>query len=108
MISRSYASDNRLDIVLLGPMNNDIKEDFVSQRIRKVLLSILKQAPAADILKEKNITDYQIHIPEDWSDAAIVKGVLSRLDIADLVIFNLSPLNGIPSPNVYYELGLVH
>src|SRR5690606_26084469 len=38
-------------------------------------------------------------------------GILKRVDIADLVVVNLTPKDGpkaAPSPNVFYELGLLH
>lgn len=108
MVSGNYAEDNRLDIVILGPMDERTKEDPSTGRIRQALEVILAEPEAQEILQQKHVSTTRIYIPEDWKDQEIIAGVLSRLDIADLVVLNLTPKDGIPSPNVYYELGLVH
>ena len=79
--------------------------------IGQALKLVLTEQRFSDLLKANHINDYEIHIPQDWNEPEIIKGILSRLDIADLAIVNLTPktgYNGTPSPNVYYELGLLH
>lgn len=110
-MNTDWNTDRRLDILVLGPMGTDPKSAPI-----KLALEVLLAEPefdrvlhAAGVAKE----DRQVHIPDAFHDAEIVNGVLSHLDVADLVIFNLTPKpdkQGQPqhSPNVYYELGLVH
>ena len=91
MIVGNYAEDSRLDIVVLGPMDNANREEPSSGRIRQALEAVLASQEAREILLRNQVTASRIYIPEDWKDQEIVAGVLARLDIADLVILNLTP-----------------
>lgn len=79
--------------------------------IGRSITQLLEEDKTKELLAKTGTANYQVHIPEEWNEQEIITGVLSRLDIADLVIINLTPRDGVqgsPSPNVYYELGLVH
>jgi nucleoside 2-deoxyribosyltransferase len=113
MAFKQTPTDSRLDIIVLGPMS-DPKDHSASMNIIGDALRSLFGRPQFMELMEANgigVDDYTIHLPHDWDEQEIIRGILSRVDIADLVIINLTPKagqGGEPSPNVYYELGLVH
>jgi len=82
-----------------------------SIRIRNALLSILKEDRALTILFNKGVREEPIiSFPEEWQENHIEDGVFAKLDTADLIVVNLTPKQGKndPSPNVFYELGLIH
>lgn len=108
MYRNNYASDNRLDIVILGPMGDTVVPNNSVQTIGRAAEQLLEEPVAKALLAT---TTSEVHIPDEWRDSEIVYGILNRLDIADLVIINLTPkagVKGAPSPNVYYEMGLLH
>ena len=108
MYRNNYASDNRLDIVILGPMGDTVVPNNSVQTIGRAAEQLLEEPAAKALLAT---TTSEVHIPDEWRDSEIVYGILNRLDIADLVIINLTPkagVKGAPSPNVYYEMGLLH
>ncbi len=111
MFRNNYFEDGRLDIVILGPMGNENNQDSTSLIIKNAVEELLLEEKAHKFLVETQTKTTHVHIPEDWQDGEIIKGILTRVDIADLVIVNLTPKDGPESPaspNVFYELGLVH
>lgn len=110
MYQSSYFSDQRLEIIILGPMRGE-KAD-TSLYIRNAIAAILKEPPSSAILDRHGVTDDNIKIsyPEQWKSASIEGDVFFNLDTADLVVFNITPREGEinTTPNVFYELGLVH
>jgi nucleoside 2-deoxyribosyltransferase len=111
MINKYYQDDQRLDILVLGPMQEKSEQPSSGTTIRQALEEILASPPAQALLAASHTTAFKVHIPDGWDDHEIINGVLSHIDIADLVIINLTPKEGpegVASPNVYYELGLVH
>lgn len=111
MIKKTYFENNRIDILILGPMGGDKGIESSTSIIGKAVTQLLAEERIKELLAKTGTSNYFVHIPEEWNEQEIINGVLSRLDIADLVIINLTPrdgVNGFPSPNVYYELGLIH
>lgn len=111
MTKKTYFENNRLDILILGPMGGDKGKDSSTSVIGKAVEQLLAEETAKELLAKTGTNKHYVHVPEEWNEQEIINGVLSRLDIADLVIINLTPRDGISgesSPNVYYELGLVH
>ena len=112
MIEKENNYDRRLDILVLGPMNsNQRKAESTNQIILQAIESILASPDASEFLKAGQIKEHFVHIPENFQDAEIIHGVLSKLDIADLAVVNISPReeeNGFSNSNVFYELGLIH
>ena len=109
MFKKSYHSDNQLEIVILGAMRG-LKNDS-SKRIKQALAEILDEDKAVTILFDKGIKEKaNITYPEEWQDHHIEDGVFDKLDVADLIIINITPKEGKtdPTPNVFYELGLIH
>lgn len=112
MTFKSYYEDGILEIVILGPMGSDEKNVSSSTKlIGEAVESLLLEKQLKAFLTSTNTTPLPVQIPENWMGSEIVNGILERLDTADLVIVNLTPYNGIggsASPNVFYELGLLH
>lgn len=109
MTGKDYHQDMQLNILVLGAMTDS--PDTNNRNIGRAIEELFQEDDVAQLLKLSNTTETIVHVPDNFSDSMIVSGVLSKLDIADMVIVNLTPsdgINGTPSPNVYYELGLVH
>jgi nucleoside 2-deoxyribosyltransferase len=110
MPDQNLPDDHRLDILILGPMGNEGEQSsvLIGEAVKKILAEPLSQ----ELRAATNTTGYAVHVPDQLGGTEIVKEVLTWLDIADLVIVNLTPRAGatsdVTSPNVYYELGLVH
>lgn len=108
----NWSADKRLDILILGPMSEDETVAASCIPVQRAVEALLKEPAIARILDLAGIAegDRKVHVPEKIGGQDIIAGVLSRLDIADLVIFNLTPKAGEKqaSGNVMYELGLVH
>ena len=110
MFKTSYYTDQRLEIVILGPMRGEKNDSSI--QIRNALKKILREKKSKELLEKHGVIDKNIAItfPEEWKGSSIERDVFSKLDTADLVVFNITPREGEtnPSPNVFYELGLVH
>lgn len=110
--STNWSADRRLDILILGPMSEDETVAASCIPVQRAVQALLKEQKIASVLDLAGIAegDRKVHVPEQIGGQDIIAGVLSRLDIADLVIFNLTPKKGESqaSGNVMYELGLVH
>lgn len=114
-MNNEWNTDRRLDILVLGPMGTEAGSIASTAPIKVAVEALLNEPEFAAVLSDAGVSreDRLVHIPDGFNEAEIVDSVLSRLDVADLVIFNLTPKpmeKGVPqhSPNVYYELGLVH
>ncbi|HMH21181.1 MAG TPA: hypothetical protein VK563_05375 [Puia sp.] len=94
MALKTFVEDSRLDILVFGPMAGPNEKSSSTAVIGKALNLLLAEKSCSDLLKANRIKDYEIHIPQDWNEPEIVKGILSRLDIADLAIVNLTPKTG--------------
>lgn len=110
MFKTSYYTDQRLEIVILGPMRGEKNDSSI--QIKNALKKILREKKCKELLEKHGVIDKNIAItfPEEWKGSSIERDVFSKLDTADLVVFNITPREGEtnPSPNVFYELGLVH
>jgi hypothetical protein len=103
--------DRRLDILVLGPMTGQDEQESTCAIIGAALRNILEEPQAVTLLTRNGVTEKHVHIPEGFDESEIVNGVLSKLDLADFVIVNVTPKAGIgaeTSPNVMYELALIH
>ncbi|WP_339717906.1 STING domain-containing protein [Cyclobacterium amurskyense] len=110
MYKTSYFAYQRLEIVILGPMRG--VENDSSIQIRNDLRKTLQEKASRDYLDKYGlkVENILISFPEEWKESSIERDVFSRLDTADLIVLNISRRaeDTNPSPNVFYELGLVH
>lgn len=103
----NYASDSRLDILVLGPMGDEHAAPSTVQ-ISKAVERLLAEDELSGLLKANQVTRHRIHVPEGQNESEIVHNILSLLDTADLVLFDLTPKVSQPDrANVFYELALV-
>lgn len=109
---QAWSSDRRLDILVLGPMSEDETISASCVPVQRAVEGLLDEPEFAALLSEAGVSPGHrtVHVPERIFGLNITDGVLSRIDIADLVIFNLTPKDGREeaSGNVFYELGIVH
>jgi|GEM_PF-835044 len=107
-----WNSDRRLDILVLGPMGDHEDPAATTAPIRDAVEALLREPAFTNLLTRVGIAEgnYRVHIPDGINEQDIIQSILTRLDTADLVLFNLTPKPGKDeaSPNVFYELGLVH
>ena len=111
MPEQTWNVDRRLDVLVLGPMTGNNVLDSSCGKIRQALEGILKEPESIHLLAQRRIAESYVHIPEAFDEGDIVNAVLKRIDIADLIVANLTPRDGTDrtaSPNVLYEMGLVH
>lgn len=111
MSNKSYHDDQHLDILILGTMKERSEVLSSSAIIKQSVEQILAEPAAQQLLSLSHTSSFKVHIPEGWEDQEIIKGIFSHIDITDLVVINLTPKEGAdgpPSPNVYYELGMIH
>lgn len=107
-----YSEDGILEIVVLGPMGADDKN--VSSSTKQIGIAVdelLQEDELKKYLAQTNTKPEPTKVPENWMDSEIVKGIMGHVDTADLVIVNITPFDGIEgsaSPNVFYEIGLLH
>ncbi|HLZ82600.1 MAG TPA: hypothetical protein VKQ54_03465 [Caulobacteraceae bacterium] len=93
-------------LLVLGPMRpaEDGKGALVAEG-RTVLLKALVETIVEEIRRTNpGVGPVPVDSPDDNPSVAIVPGVLEKIEAADLVICDLTG----GSPNVMYELGLVH
>ncbi|MEM1055277.1 MAG: STING domain-containing protein [Bacteroidota bacterium] len=108
-MSTDWASDRRLDILVLGPMGEDPAGPTSTVPIRDALERLLQEDEIRALLDARSVQSATVHMPEGQNEPEIVQRVLHLLDTADLVVFNLNPKESTPDrANVFYELGLVH
>lgn len=106
------SNDGRhLSIFILGPMPQSGEVDSSCQAIKFALNSIIAEPEVQRILRERKVSAWDVEEPGALYSANIIHDVFARIDEADLVVINLTPKDGPAgqsSPNVFYELGLVH
>lgn len=106
-----WGEDHRLNVFVLGPMPSAKSLDSSCATIKKALDSLLSARSAKAVMKKAGTVGFNVEIPERLDGATIVASVFERIDAADLVVINITPKDGSPrrfSPNVFYELCLVH
>lgn len=107
-----WNTDRRLDIFVLGPMGEHEDPAASTAPIRDAVEALLREPAFTTLLTQAGIAErnHRVHIPDGINEQEIIQSILTRLDTADLVLFNLTPKPGKDeaSPNVFYELGLVH
>jgi len=112
MFRSSYYEDGILEIVVLGPMESDNKHVSSStKQIGTAIDELLQEDELKHFLQQTNTRPEKVKIPENWMNSEIVNGIMGHVDTADLVVVNITPYDGIkgsPSPNVFYEIGLLH
>ena len=95
-----------ITILILGPMQP--KEDAQGRLMaegRTVMLKKLVDEIVAEIRRtDPAIDPVSVDWPDNYVSAAIIPGVLDKIEAADLVICDLTG----GSANVMYEVGLVH
>ena len=108
---RKWNSDFELNIFILGPMGKEGSLDSSCAQIQAALLSILNEPATQTLLNKFGTQRTQVRIPDQLLGADIINDVLHNIDIADLVVVNITPNDGPSgefSPNVFYELGILH
>jgi len=112
MFRSSYYEDGILEIVVLGPMESDNKHVSSStKQIGTAIDELLQEDELKHFLQQTNTRPEKVKIPENWMNSEIVNGIMGHVDTADLVVVNITPYDGVkgnPSPNVFYEIGLLH
>ena len=103
--------DGILDILVLGPMGKGNSLGAQNCLMIKKALEILLAEPILDEnLKKAGFQQFTVTAPEQLQGNRIANEVFRQLDNADLVIIDMSSRSKTkqPSPNVMYELALVH
>lgn len=106
-----FVSDGTFDVLALGPMiDQEARAEASCLVIRRVAKRILRSAEFKPRLAAAGFQRHAVVAPEHLQGNLIVTDVVSHLEGADFVVFDLSPRPNelSPSPNVMYELGLVH
>ena len=106
-----WSIDHNLNIFVLGPMPNPKALDSSCAEIKHAVDHLLQESGATTLLQAQRTTAFSVNIPEELDGATISASVFEKIDSADLIIANLTPKDSLPeqfSPNVFYELGLVH
>lgn len=110
-----WTSDGRLDVVVLGPMSANDDEGDVQlsgncEVIKDVADAVLAEPQMRQLLAASGVISAEVTCPEGFRGSDIRSNVLMAIDKADIALFDISPRPGerSPSPNVMYELGLVH
>jgi len=79
--------------------------------IKKAVESLLVEPEQESLLRRQGIATTSVEIPEEQHGANIATSIFSNIDVADLVIVDISPRGNDHdkfSPNVFYELAMVH
>lgn len=108
-----WTPDGRLDVVVLGPMKGARRtkaERSNCERIKAVVEEVLGEPEVKAWLKRSRFRNWRVQCPEGWEGAFIPSNVFLAIDKADFVLFDMSNRGDgrAPTPNVMYELGLVH
>ena len=101
--------DGVLDILVLGPMgNNNPSKKENCLIIKEALESVLEKL--TDSLLKASFRDFSVIAPEELKGNRIANEVFRQLDNADFVVIDMSSRGETKqsSPNVMYELALVH
>ena len=100
-----------LDVLVLGPMGaGTALESQHCVLIKAALVALLKQPDFEERLSDCGYEFFNVTAPEHLQGNRIANEVFRVLDKADIVVLDLSARAGTaaPSPNVMYELALVH
>ena len=108
-----WTPDGRLDVVVLGPMRGPRRtkpERSNCERIKAVVETLLDEPELKALLRQSGFRSWRVQCPEGWEGAHIPSNVFLAIDKSDFVIFDMSSRGDgqAASPNVMYELGLVH
>jgi hypothetical protein len=106
MTTSEVAAPEVVTILVLGPMTEDLDDArHVVADARTAQFGRLISDIAEDLISaEPELGPVYVDQPDDNRSAAIIKGILEKIEAADLVILDLSG----GSQNVMYELGLVN
>lgn len=108
---RHPMNDGILDVLVLGPMGPGTGAEAGHCLLLKAALErLLAEAPLHAALAASGWHSVSVTAPEHLQGNRIANEVFRQLDRADLVVLDLSSRPGTtsPSPNVMYELALVH
>ena len=100
-----------LDVMVLGPMGAVTgREESHCVTIKKALEKLLEKDEFTERLENCGYSSFTVTAPEHLQGNRIANEVFRVLDKADIVVLDLSARAGTaaPSPNVMYELALVH
>ena len=104
-------NDGTLDVLILGPMGAGVAASEQNcVRLKAAVESLLGHAEFTERLRACGYQRFNVTAPEHLQGNRIANEVFRELDKADLVVLDLSSRPGTtaPSPNVMYELALVH
>lgn len=106
----SFLPDGSFDVFVLGPMTEAGDADPNCLVIKTVAEILLREPEVRGWLRQMGFRRSTVTAPEHLGGNMIVSRVISHLENADFVVIDLSPRPGedTPSPNVMYELALVH
>lgn len=111
MLNPKNKDKGNLDVLVLGPMGagTELKEEHCV-KIKKALEKLLKKPDFTARREECGYSSFSVTAPEHLQGNRIANEVFRVLDKADIVVLDLSARVGTtaPSPNVMYELALVH
>lgn len=104
-------NDGNLDVMVLGPMGaGTAPEAQHCVRIKAALEVLLSHPDFTKRLRNCGYRSFSVTAPEHLQGNRIANEVFRELDRADIVVLDLSARadTAAPSPNVMYELALVH
>ena len=104
-------NDGTLDVLILGPMGAGVAPSEQNcVRLKAAVEELLARAEFTERLRACGYQRFNVTAPEHLQGNRIANEVFRELDKADLVVLDLSSRPGTtaPSPNVMYELALVH
>lgn len=106
----SFLPDGTFDVFVLGPMTEAGETTPNCVLIKTVAEGLLREPKIRPLLRKAKFKRAMVTAPEHLGGSMIVPRVIGHLESADFVIIDLSPFPGadVPSPNVMYELALVH
>lgn len=104
-------NDGQLDVLILGPMGAGVATEHQNcVRLKVAIEQLLGEPDFTARLRACGYQRFSVTAPEHLQGNRIANEVFRELDRADLVVLDLSSRPGThaPSPNVMYELALVH
>lgn len=111
MLSPKTKDKGNLDVMVLGPMGAGTGgEEPHCVTIKKALEKLLEKPDFTERLENCGYSSFTVTAPEHLQGNRIANEVFRVLDKADIVVLDLSARGNTaaPSPNVMYELALVH
>ena len=104
-------NDGTLDVLILGPMGAGVAPSQQNcVQLKAAVENLLGRTDMTERLRACGYQRFNVTAPEHLQGNRIANEVFRELDKADLVVLDLSSRPGTtaPSPNVMYELALVH